>query len=68
MFENRIEALRRKRKRVDDSKGRPFSRMHKYFKMLDGDGWAKSGTRFVPKDLSLFVRAPCDVPRSSMAR
>jgi len=49
MFEKRFDELRRKRDRDDGSNGRPFSRMHKYYKLEAGERWAKTGARFSPK-------------------
>ena len=42
MFERRFDELRRKRDRDDGSNGRPFSRMHKYYKLQSGERWAKT--------------------------
>lgn len=49
-FESRFDELRRKRKRGEgvQTHNRPFSRMHKHYTLLAGDGWAKSGSRFIP--------------------
>jgi hypothetical protein len=41
LFERRFHELRRKRDRDDGSNGRPFSRMHKYYKLQAGERWAK---------------------------
>jgi hypothetical protein len=41
LFERRFDELRRKRDRDDGSNGRPFSRMHKYYKLQAGERWAK---------------------------
>jgi len=42
LFERRFDELRRKRDRDDGSNGRPFSRMHKYYKLAMGERWAKT--------------------------
>jgi hypothetical protein len=42
LFERRFDELRRKRDRDDGSNGRPFSRMHKYYKLQQGERWAKT--------------------------
>jgi len=42
LFERRFDELRRKRDRDDGSNGRPFSRMHKYYKLQFGERWAKT--------------------------
>eukprot|EP00286_Rhodomonas_abbreviata_P011588 CAMPEP_0181339324 /NCGR_PEP_ID=MMETSP1101-20121128/29187_1 /TAXON_ID=46948 /ORGANISM="Rhodomonas abbreviata, Strain Caron Lab Isolate" /LENGTH=758 /DNA_ID=CAMNT_0023450269 /DNA_START=69 /DNA_END=2346 /DNA_ORIENTATION=- len=49
LFEKRFDELRRKRDRDDGTSGRPFSRMHKYYKLEAGERWAKTGARFSPK-------------------
>ena len=48
LFEQRFNALRRKRARYrdDESKGRPFSGMHKHFLLLSGDSWGRTGSTF----------------------
>ncbi|EKX39692.1 hypothetical protein GUITHDRAFT_154346, partial [Guillardia theta CCMP2712] len=50
LFSQRFDELRRKRDRDDGSNGRPFSRMHKYYKLESGERWAKTGARFTPKN------------------
>lgn len=56
LFERRFDELRRKRGRDDGSHGRPFSRMHKYYHLPNGERWAKTGVRFSPKDPLLLRR------------
>jgi len=63
LFEQRIEALRRKREGGKDS-GRPFSRMHKYYTLESGIGWAKTAAIFKPKSANL-IRPPGPAPGAS---
>mmetsp|Transcript_13382 Transcript_13382/g.31353 ORF Transcript_13382/g.31353 Transcript_13382/m.31353 type:complete len:764 (+) Transcript_13382:94-2385(+) len=63
LFEQRIEQLRRKREGGRDS-GRPFSRMHKYYTLESGIGWAKTAAIFKPKSVNL-VRPPGPAPGDS---
>jgi len=41
LFEQRFNELRR------CSTHRPFSRMFRHYTLMEGDGWARKGTRFV---------------------
>eukprot|EP00281_Chroomonas_sp_CCMP1168_P006853 CAMPEP_0206266788 /NCGR_PEP_ID=MMETSP0047_2-20121206/30786_1 /ASSEMBLY_ACC=CAM_ASM_000192 /TAXON_ID=195065 /ORGANISM="Chroomonas mesostigmatica_cf, Strain CCMP1168" /LENGTH=721 /DNA_ID=CAMNT_0053694915 /DNA_START=12 /DNA_END=2177 /DNA_ORIENTATION=+ len=66
LFEKRFDELRRKRDRDDGSNGRPFSRMHKYYKLLSGERWAKTGARFQPKDAKLFRTNSTNKPMPSV--
>ena len=59
LFEARFNAIRRrKRPRTGTSVARSFSGMSKHFVLLSGDGWARTGSRFRPKNLSAAASAP----------
>jgi len=62
-FERRFDDLRRKRKRGEGAQthNRPFSRMHKHYTLLAGDGWAKTGSKFIP------VSAACSAEPTAAA-
>ena len=58
-FESRFDELRRKYKRGEGAQthNRPFSRMHKHYTLLAGDGWAKTGSRFIPVSAACSAEA-----------
>lgn len=55
LFERRFDELRRKRDRDDGSNGRPFSRMHKYYKLAVGERWAKTVKLHVASALHYYA-------------
>jgi len=76
LFERRFDELRRKRDRDDGSNGRPFSRMHKYYKLAVGERWAKTVKLHVASALHYYAcasmarltgRAAADSPTSPRA-
>jgi len=58
LFQARFNALRRRKQQGDEACARAFSGMHRYFTLLSGDGWGRTGSKFCPKAREAAAPAP----------